>query len=108
MANGYMYHMSITGRMSSVFTKDLHEQVPSTRIHFMESRLDLARMLISRLERLSADSVWAHRAAGLRVSLLRMVEQVEIGKINPDRLECLMRTGFEILENAARELPDIK
>ena len=65
-------------------------------------------MLISRLERLSADSPWAHRAAGLRVSLLRMLEQVEKGRKNPDRLESLIRTGFTILENAAREIPESK
>ncbi len=74
----------------------------------MDPRLEQARMLIARLERLSADSVWAHRAAGLRVSLLRMMEQVEKGKKHPDRLARLMAEGFTILENAAREIPETK
>ena len=34
-------------------------------------QVDLARQLASRLERLSADSVWAHRASGVRGALLR-------------------------------------
>lgn len=72
----------------------------------MDSFLDQARMLANRLERLSADSLWAHRAAGLRVALLRMLDQVEKGKKNPDRLERLMADGFMILENAAREIPE--
>jgi hypothetical protein len=74
----------------------------------MESRNELARMLADRLERLSADSVWAHRAAGVRVALLRLMEQVEKGKKNPDRLERMMAEGFMILENAAREIPESK
>jgi len=72
----------------------------------MDSFLDQACMLANRLERLSADSLWAHRAAGLRVALLRMLDQVEKGKENPDRLERLMADGFMILENAAREIPE--
>ncbi len=70
--------------------------------------MEQACMLISRLERLSADSVWAHRAAGLRVSLLRMLDLVEKGKKNPNRLERLMAEGFMILESAAREIPELK
>ena len=72
----------------------------------MDSSYDQVRMLAARLERLSADSVWAHRAAGLRVALLRMLDQVESGKKNPDRLERLVKDGFMILENAAREIPE--
>jgi len=35
-----------------------------------------------------------------------MLDQVEKGKKNPDRLESLMADGFMILENAAREIPE--
>lgn len=54
-------------------------------------------MLIARLERLSADSYWAHRASGVRGSLLRWVEAGE-GDIG-----VLVERGFEFLEKAAKE-----
>lgn len=41
-----------------------------------DQQLGNARMLVARLERLSADSYWAHQASGLRGSLLRCLEQV--------------------------------
>ncbi len=70
--------------------------------------LELAKLLSARLERLSADSTWARRASGLRGSLLKAIETAEIGSVDPDsfreHLERLIRRGFEILENAAREL----
>ncbi len=65
-------------------------------------------MLSARLERLSADSTWARRASGLRGSLLKVIAEVENGDADYVRarlhLEHLVRRGFEILENAAREL----
>jgi hypothetical protein len=70
-----------------------------------------ASLLISRLERLSADSHYAHRASGLRGSLLRFLEQRELSKqagvplLIPDqRVEEMLALGFEILEKAAREI----
>ena len=58
---------------------------------------ELAWMLIARLERLSADSYWAHRASGVRGSLLRWVEAGE------GDIVVLIERGFEFLEKAARE-----
>jgi hypothetical protein len=70
--------------------------------------LIVARMLADRLERLSADSPWAHRASGLRGSLLRVIEGAQKSEhlLNVDRtqLEELLALGFEILEKAAREI----
>ncbi len=70
--------------------------------------IELAKLLSARLERLSADSTWARRASGLRGSLLKAIEEVENSQDDPVQarlhLERLMRRGFEILENAAREL----
>jgi len=70
-----------------------------------------ARLLITRLERLSADSLYAHRASGLRGSLLRYLEQAESGAstgVTPDysasQVERMITTGFQILEKAAREI----
>lgn len=73
----------------------------------MDSQLNLARQLISRLERLSVDSYWAHQASGVRRSLLRCVEEAEAGQPGAlQRLDGLVRRGFFIVENAARELGD--
>lgn len=69
--------------------------------------LETARSVTVMLERLSADSVWAHRASGLRGSLLKTLERVEKGQATPQvvsELERLVRVGFTILENAAREI----
>ncbi len=70
--------------------------------------LELAKLLGARLERLSADSTWARRASGLRGSLLKAIEAAESGEAEPfqsrQHLERLVRRGFEILENAAREI----
>ncbi len=70
----------------------------------------MAQLVITRLERLSADSIWAHRASGLSGSLLRTLE----GYTDPTRsqpnpvlqkeLRLLIEQGFFILENAAREI----
>ncbi|MEW6242143.1 MAG: hypothetical protein AB1564_15170 [Chloroflexota bacterium] len=65
---------------------------------------DLLKLLIARLERLSADSVWAHRASGVRGALLRMQERLESGQpVEGPRATRLIRLGFQILEGAAKE-----
>lgn len=65
----------------------------------------LITMLLNRLERISADSIWAHRASGLRGSLLNFSEQFEKG--NPPEtaaLKSAMKSAFHILREAAKEL----
>ncbi len=79
-----------------------------------DQQIVLARLLVSRLERLSADSYWAHRSSGLRRSLIKMLEhveatgQIEYGPIEKleemEKLKHLMDKGFDVLEKAAREL----
>ena len=61
----------------------------------------LIHLLLARLERISVDSYWAHRASGVRGALIRSLEAQE----NPDiqTLESLSKLGFQILERAARE-----
>jgi hypothetical protein len=72
-----------------------------------DSRLELLRLLTSRLERLSVDSIWARRASGLRGSLVRAIEDADAGNISPpEHLDMLIELSFEILRNAAREIPD--
>jgi hypothetical protein len=69
---------------------------------------ELIKLLIDRLEHLSADSTYAHRASGLRGSLLRYVEHIEAGdKMNSDdqaQLDQLVEYGFEILILSAKEI----
>ena len=76
------------------------------------SQIDVLNLLISRLERLSADSYWAHQASGIRGSLLRWLERLEgkqvhlpqaIGEQAVEQLDQLLNRGFYLLERAARE-----
>lgn len=67
--------------------------------------MELIKRLVDRLERLSADSTYAHRASGLRGSLLRYLEQVQAGGIvSLDELDQLVEYGFRILQEAAKEI----
>ena len=61
---------------------------------------DLARMLIARLERMSADSYWARQASGVRGSLLKLDET---GELETELGLKLIEQGFDYLEKAARE-----
>jgi len=61
-------------------------------------------ILIERLEYILADSIWAHRASGVRGSLLRMLESLETGTaINQLKYKEAYNLGFWILEQAANE-----
>ncbi len=74
-----------------------------------EKTLSLTRLLISRLEQISADSFWAHRASGVKGSILRTMEKSEKGHpIRRADLKRIIDLGFFILEKAAKEkdLPD--
>jgi hypothetical protein len=63
----------------------------------------LIAMLLNRLERISADSVWAHRASGIRGSLLRELDQLQSGReSDPKSLQALIETAFQILRGAAK------
>lgn len=68
-----------------------------------------ARILLDRLERLSADSTWAHRASGLRGSIIRSLEKKHFveEELDSEHLEMLVAQGYEILNRAAREIPDL-
>jgi hypothetical protein len=72
--------------------------VENTRIMFIR-----ARVLLDRLERISADSPWAHQASGIRASISKSLgySQPELGS-----LEELLDMGFNILEKAAAEIPE--
>ena len=78
--------------------------------HEERQLINRAKILLDRLERLSADSSWAHRASGLRGSLLRIIEKVSISDTDLDtaHIEKLVERGYEILNKAAREIPDVE
>lgn len=64
----------------------------------------LLKILIGRLERISVDSYWAHRASGIRGTLIRLGEQFESGQpVEKAELEKIIQMGFFILEISARE-----
>ena len=70
---------------------------------------ELLRMLAERLERLSADSLWARRASGLRGNIIKVLEEIDAGRdVTPERLSPLIQRAFEILKHAAQEIPDIQ
>jgi hypothetical protein len=69
--------------------------------------LDFLRLLVSRLERLSADSRWARRASGLRGNILKALEEIEVDQsMETGRLDRLIEHALEILNKAAMEIPD--
>jgi len=69
------------------------------------SDLELLKLLAARLERLSADSHWAHRASGIRGQVLRTLDRIESGSGDPGPdLSPLIQAAFKVLENAAREI----
>ena len=73
----------------------------------LNARIELLRMLTLRLERLSVDSIWARRASGLRGSLIKALDALDAGMPMPTyQLDMLIESSFQILRNAAREIPD--
>ena len=65
-----------------------------------------AKILVNRLARLSADSVWALRASGLRASIDKTLNQIEERQETDwESLDKLITLGFEIREKAAEEIP---
>ena len=63
----------------------------------------IAQLLLDRLERISADSPWAHHASGIRASLAKSLSSTQP---ELESLKVLLDLGFEILEKAAAEIPE--
>lgn len=61
-------------------------------------------ILINRLERLSADSIWSHRACGLRGSLMEYMEKLDVNNSekSSDYLESILDQGYYVLEQAVK------
>jgi hypothetical protein len=74
-----------------------------------ERQVELLRLLVARLERLSADSRWAHRASGLRGNLLKVLEAIDSGgRVTAASLDLLIESAFDLLRKAAQEIPDLE
>ena len=73
------------------------------------ARIDLLRLLVARLERLSVDSHWARRASGLRGNIVKVLEEAEAGQNVPvGRINLLTEAAFEFLRRAAQDIPDLE
>ena len=65
---------------------------------------EIILLLTDRLERISVDSYWAHRASGIRGTLLRMQEAITIGhSIDEIAVDRVIASAFLILNKAAKE-----
>ena len=62
-----------------------------------------SRLLLDRLERISADSPWAHQASGVRASLAKCLAGDDP---DPEEIRNLLILGYQILEKAASEIPE--
>ena len=66
--------------------------------------LNLVRLLLARLERVSVDSFLAHRASGVRGALLKALGEIEDqNPVSISKLDALIKSGFDILETAFKE-----
>lgn len=78
-----------------------------TLAHYAEvhvSEIRTLHFLLSRLERISADSSVAYRASGVRGSMLRMVEKLEAGRpVSGQDVKRMVEKAYHLLEKAARE-----
>ena len=71
--------------------------------HLSMNQVLMAHILLDRLERISADSPWAHQASGVRASLAK-----NLSKQDPDltQISSLLELGYSILEKAAGQIPE--
>jgi len=69
-----------------------------------QTNLQLIRILTDRLERISADSVWAHRASGLRGSLLQILDSgQDEDPLDENVISNIENMAHYILTQAAKE-----
>jgi len=69
-----------------------------------DESLRTLRFLLARLERISADSVVAHRASGVRGAMLRTIDQLEKRQqVSSNYVKRLIDNGYLLLQRAAKE-----
>jgi hypothetical protein len=65
--------------------------------------------ILTRLERISVDSHWSHRASGIRRLLLHILDQFDANlEVSEVELNHAIRTSHEILTRAAKELTEYR
>jgi hypothetical protein len=70
-----------------------------------EELVQSLQFLLARLERISADSVVAHRASGVRGAMLRTLDRYDRGNAPSDpELKRLIDVGYILLQKAAKEI----
>ena len=70
----------------------------------MEEHVRTLRFLLARLERISADSVVAHRASGVRGAMLRVLDQLEKQEqVQDEEVRRMVASGYILLQRAAKE-----
>lgn len=71
------------------------------------NQIKLLKMMADRLERLNVDSKWARRASGTRGSVIRVLDQIQMGKRpSRDEVDLLINRSMDILSEAAKNIPD--
>ena len=96
--------MGVKENLSENTVKQIGELKYNTVTMLAVDQTQLIHLLLLRLERVSVDSYWAHRASGVRGALLRELEKLEAGQpVDGSALKRLTDKGFQILERAARE-----
>ena len=78
-----------------------HSEITNNLLDLLTRRK--IRLLLDRLERISADSAWAHQASGIRASLAKCLIREDRA---PEEIEDLLLLGYQILEKAASEIPE--
>ena len=74
------------------------------KVNMDEEPLRTLRLLLARLERISADSVTAHRASGVRGAMLRALDGLEKGGADSSPgMKRLIESGYALLQRAAEE-----
>jgi hypothetical protein len=71
-------------------------------------KITQAKILLQRLEKISADSRWSHQASGIRASLAKTLASIttQSEPAQVEKLDLLMGQGYQILEKVAREIPE--
>ena len=70
----------------------------------IDESLRTLQFLLSRLERISADSSVAYRASGVRGAMLRVMEKIEDGRpVSSQDVKRLVESAYLLLQKAARE-----
>ncbi len=82
----------------------VHRRISLYNRPMTDEPLRTLQFLLSRLERISADSSVAYRASGVRGAMLRVVENIEEDRpVSGQDVKRLIESAYLLLQKAARE-----